>query len=153
MITLILRFDHWKLADFGLSKLLDKNIKSMELNQSLAGTPKFMAPEILLAPLPTANYSRKIDLFSLGATLHSVCSQGDYCFKSTGHILAWKGTKSTLPEEYSDHLKQTQLYLLQPKAEDRLSAEQMLYEIPKKPYGTTEVAEKGRDVFVDKHGN
>jgi len=50
-----------KLGDFGISK------QTMELMESLVGTPTYMAPDMLQKP-----YSSKIDIWSYGVTLFSL---------------------------------------------------------------------------------
>lgn len=55
------------LADFGLAKEVE-NIN--KLNSTVAGTPLYMAPEVL----NNEQYSYKAEIWSLGCILHELCS-------------------------------------------------------------------------------
>ena len=57
--------DEIKIIDFGLSKRQEKN-KKME---TVAGTPYYMAPEVL-----DGNYDNKCDIWSLGVLLYVLMS-------------------------------------------------------------------------------
>ncbi len=60
------------LADFGLSRYFSSD---GSLSMTVTGTPKFMAPEILVAMLkkdPNARYSSNADVYSLGLVLLAV---------------------------------------------------------------------------------
>ncbi len=52
---------HIKLADFGLSKVLNLN----ETSNSFCGSPEYMSPEMLMG----TGHSFKVDYYSLGAIL------------------------------------------------------------------------------------
>jgi calcium-dependent protein kinase len=54
-----------RLIDFGLSKISAKNKKQSEI----AGTPYYMAPEVL-----DGNYNEKADIWSLGVLLYVLVS-------------------------------------------------------------------------------
>ena len=54
-----------RLIDFGLSKIT----KSKVLLHEIAGTPYYMAPEVL-----DGNYNEKADIWSLGCVLYEMCT-------------------------------------------------------------------------------
>ena len=54
-----------KLADFGASKILVGGSTLMDENQSLRGTPYFMAPEVIMQ----TGHGRKADVWSVGCTV------------------------------------------------------------------------------------
>lgn len=54
-----------KVIDFGLSKHIDKNIRSLV---SRVGTPAYMAPEVILGN----RYDLKCDIWSLGVLMYNL---------------------------------------------------------------------------------
>lgn len=56
------------IGDFGLSKMVEPNIQM----QSLAGTPLYMAPEMLTNE---RNYGIQVDIWALGCILHELCAR------------------------------------------------------------------------------
>lgn len=64
---LIDKNDDVKVIDFGLSKHLDKNIRSLKTR---CGTPAYMAPEVILGN----NYDFKCDIWSLGIIMFYLIS-------------------------------------------------------------------------------
>ena len=68
-----------KLSDFGVSKQLLDNPEKRKLSVpyrmtrgSVAGTPSYMAPEILSVSRQSPGYSSKIDIWSVGCTLYTL---------------------------------------------------------------------------------
>ncbi|WP_224367228.1 bifunctional serine/threonine-protein kinase/formylglycine-generating enzyme family protein [Hyalangium versicolor] len=60
-----------KLLDFGLAERIDRSLSLRSLGkQTLAGTPRYMAPELLRGAPATP----QSDLYSLGLTLYELCS-------------------------------------------------------------------------------
>lgn len=59
------RIENIKIIDFGLANYLSK-IDKMELCEKAAGTPNYIAPEILLY----GNCTTKSDVFSIGSILY-----------------------------------------------------------------------------------
>jgi calcium-dependent protein kinase len=57
-------FDHPKIIDFGLSK----DASAKQILKSMAGTPYFMAPEILQGK----SYNEKVDMWSLGVVIYTM---------------------------------------------------------------------------------
>jgi formylglycine-generating enzyme required for sulfatase activity len=60
-----------KLLDFGLAERIDRSMSLRSIGtQTLAGTPRYMAPELLRG----APATRQSDLYSLGLTLYELCT-------------------------------------------------------------------------------
>ncbi|MCA9024650.1 MAG: serine/threonine protein kinase [Planctomycetaceae bacterium] len=61
--------DHAYLADFGLTKLLDKEAESSGLTaaNAVVGTPNYVAPELVLA---RKDYDGRVDQYSLAVTVY-----------------------------------------------------------------------------------
>ena len=57
---------HIKLADFGVSKILDKQDA---LTHSFCGSPEYMCPEMLT---PVVGHGFPVDLYALGALMHEL---------------------------------------------------------------------------------
>lgn len=70
------------LADFGVSASHGESLSS----HTMAGTPVFMAPEILRGA--TRGYDSKADVWSLGATLYFVASGGGFLFRDVAAAFA-----------------------------------------------------------------
>ena len=88
----------FKLADFGLAKLLTADAKGEHYANTRCGTPRYMAPEV------TSNwrkYSFGADIFSLGCILAFYANQGKHLFYSQEEINKWQGimdeTNKALP--------------------------------------------------------
>lgn len=64
---LIDKNDEIKLIDFGLSKHLDRNIRTFKTR---VGTPSYMAPEVVLG----RNYDFKCDIWSIGVLMYHLLS-------------------------------------------------------------------------------
>ena len=62
---MITKSDEVKLIDFGLSKATNNNRNLT----TVAGTPYYMAPEVL-----EGSYSKKADMWSLGVLLYTLVS-------------------------------------------------------------------------------
>jgi len=78
----------FKLADFGLAKLLTADAKGEHYASTRCGTPRYMAPEV------TSNwrkYSFGADIFSLGCILAFYANQGKHLFYSQEEINKWQG--------------------------------------------------------------
>lgn len=80
-----------KLCDFGLSKLCpnDKSMSRMQMN-TWAGTPAFMAPELLM--IDDSRYDCSVDIFSLGlvfSVLIKYRGQEDDLMPKSGTIISY----------------------------------------------------------------
>merc|ERR1711971_1145833 len=71
----------WKLADFGLVKLLDENTQGdFFYAQSIKGTPNYMAPEVWTN---YKGYTFSADIWSLGCVVAFRCNRGEHLFQVT----------------------------------------------------------------------
>ena len=117
----------WKLADFGIAKLLDDRVLGNMFTSTVAGTPIYMAPEVLKGE----KYTDTADMWSLGGIMSFWCNVGQHLFADLGKIISWPGGKSTLPKHYSIELRQLVADMLHPDPQCRPSAEKVLRETKK----------------------
>ena len=78
----------FKLADFGLAKLLTADAKGEHYASTRCGTPRYMAPEVASN---WRKYSFGADIFSLGCILAFYANQGKHLFYSQEEINKWQG--------------------------------------------------------------
>jgi len=111
----------WKLADFGIAKLLGDKQMNNFYTSTLAGTPIYMAPEVLKGE----KYTFSADMWSLGVVMSFWCNVGAHLFSDLATILRWPGGRSSLPKHYSIHLRQLIADLLHPDPNLRPSAKKV----------------------------
>ena len=117
-----------KLADFGVSKLMDRVHYGSFYATSRCGTPVYMSPEALDND---QRYGKSSDIWSLGAVISFVCN-GSHLFHRFQEVLSWPGGKSTLDRgKYSIELRQLVADMLCPEATSRPRAGQVLTEAQK----------------------
>lgn len=88
------------IGDFGLSKFVEPDITL----QSLAGTPLYMAPEMLTN---NRNYGIEVDIWALGCILHELCSKiTAFSGKNLMELIQNVHLKPSqpIPSFYSNHL-------------------------------------------------
>ena len=73
-------FGNAKLADFGVSAQL---INTYQKNQTMAGTPHWMSPEVLTK----SQYNKKTDIWSLGITAIEM-AEGDPPYSNINYVKA-----------------------------------------------------------------
>lgn len=73
----------WKLADFGLVKLLDENGQGNFYAQTLCGTPTYMAPEVWTN---YKGYTFSADIWSLGCIMAFQCNKGKHLFQVSRNL-------------------------------------------------------------------
>jgi serine/threonine protein kinase len=78
----------FKLADFGLAKLLTPDAQGEHYAKTRVGTPNYMAPEI---SSNWRKYSFGADIFSLGCILVFFANRGKHLFYSQEEIQKWAG--------------------------------------------------------------
>jgi len=117
----------WKLADFGIAKLLDARKLNNMFTSTVAGTPIYMAPEVLKGE----KYTDTADIWSLGGIMSFWCNVGTHLFADLGKIITWPGGKSTLPGRFNIGLRQLVADMLHPDPKCRPSAEKVLQETKK----------------------
>lgn len=114
--------DNVKIGDFGISKTL----KSCDqFTQSTVGTPYYISPEICL----NRPYGTKSDIWSLGCILFELMHlshafDAQTMAELTGKIV--QGNYKKVNSEYSQQLRNLLEELLQVRAENRPSAEEIL---------------------------
>uniref|UniRef100_A0A7S1R2A3 non-specific serine/threonine protein kinase n=1 Tax=Neobodo designis TaxID=312471 RepID=A0A7S1R2A3_NEODS len=116
-----------KLADFGLASVNRKPMTS-------CGTPEYMAPEQWATP--DDGYTSKVDMWAAGVLLYEMMAQQRPFDRSKGDVrlreqvlkAQYKPLHSVhgVKRAYSKELRETVAMLLQPKADDRPSASQLL---------------------------
>lgn len=80
----------FKLADFGLAKLLTPDAQGQHYANTRCGTANYMAPEI---SSNWRKYSFGADIFSLGCILVFFANRGKHLFYSQAEIQNWPGMK------------------------------------------------------------
>ena len=110
-----------KIGDLNVSKYL-KN----DLAMTLAGTPLYMAPE-MLNNLP---YDYKVDIWSLGCIIYELCAlEVPFNGNNMGELI--KNIKSgryiPIPNIYSNDLKKIIALMLQINPAKRISSKELLY--------------------------
>ena len=117
----------WKIADFGIARVLRKNCLGEYYASSVCGTPVYMAPEVLRG----RPYSTPADLWSLGAIISFRCNRR-HLFDSLGSVEHWTGRRSSLDRtRYSFGFRRLLRYLLCPTPSLRPTAGEVLQECRK----------------------
>ncbi len=117
----------WKLADFGIAKLLNKKRLESYYAQTFAGTEIYMAPEVMDTRVSVNNrYGLSADIWSVGAVMHFYCSNGKHLFKSEDDVWNWRGGYSRRlnqsQQQYSNSLHGLVSSMLDPYQDGRPSA-------------------------------
>jgi len=137
----------FKLADFGLAKLLTADAKGEHYANTRCGTPRYMAPEV------TSNwrkYSFGADIFSLGCILAFYANQGKHLFYSQEEINKWQGIMDETnnevmePGRHSTDLVEIVGKMLRLEQKERPSAKEILQECTK-----TRMMVKSRKSYSD----
>ena len=124
----------FKLADFGLAKLLTADAKGEHYASTRCGTPRYMAPEV------TSNwrkYSFGADIFSLGCILAFYANQGKHLFYSQDEINNWQGVMDEKnnevmePGRHSADLVEIVGQMLRVEQKERPSAKEILQQCTK----------------------
>jgi serine/threonine protein kinase len=118
-----------KLTDFGTSKASTANYTIAEENQTLRGTPYYMAPEVVMQ----TGHGRKSDIWSLGGTvLHMVTGSPPWKEKGLNNIMAllYHITNSNdpphVPDDVSEDLRAFILICFKRDPKDRPTADLLL---------------------------
>uniref|UniRef100_A0A1B6FWJ8 cAMP-dependent protein kinase n=1 Tax=Cuerna arida TaxID=1464854 RepID=A0A1B6FWJ8_9HEMI len=108
-------FGYIKLADFGLCTRCYGNDRAW----TMAGTPFYMAPEIIMLK----GYDCSVDWWALGILLYVICS-GDFPFRNDSTIKTYEliiSCRYEVPTTFSKNLKQLLKRLLVLKPEMRIA--------------------------------
>ena len=70
---LVGKFDNFKLGDFGVSKITEKN---RDVTTAKQGTPNYMAPEVYKGE----SYNSTVDIYSLGCLLYRLANKNRHIF-------------------------------------------------------------------------
>ncbi len=114
----------WKLADFGIAKLLNRKRLESYYAQTCAGTEIYMAPEVMDTSVDVEKrYGLGADVWSLGAVMHFFCSNGQHLFRSASAVQSWRGGFSRRlnqpQQQYSDDLHALVSRMLDPNPNGR----------------------------------
>merc|ERR1712059_106560 len=110
---------YYKIADFGIAKLLTREQLGQVYTEYTMGTHIYMAPE----SLDKHKYGTASDIWSLGAIISFCCNNGRHLFPSVRKVVSWPGGKSTLDQKkYSLDLRQLVADMLSPYEEYRPTA-------------------------------
>ena len=91
----------FKLADFGIAKVMNKSKDGNSYAETHCGTPIYMSPEVLNGQ----KYSTPTDIWSLGVVISFICNQGKHLFTSIDDVKKWDGSKNPIDEKkYSKYL-------------------------------------------------
>jgi serine/threonine protein kinase len=115
---------NWKLADFGIAKLVDSRHLNSFNTSAVPGMFIYMAPEVL----DGEKYTFDADMWSLGAVMSFWCNIGTHLFPNPAAVLQWPGVRSSLPKHYSVALRGIIFGLLQPIPSRRPAAKKVLEE-------------------------
>jgi serine/threonine protein kinase len=118
-----------KLTDFGTSKASNSNFTIADENQTLRGTPYYMAPEVVMQ----TGHGRKSDIWSFGGTvLHMVTGSPPWKEKGLNNIMAllYHITNSDdpphVPEEVTEDLRAFILICFKRDPKDRPTADLLM---------------------------
>ena len=110
-----------KLADFGISKLLNKQQYGQLYARTCIGTAIYMSPETLDS-FQGSRYSYPSDIWSLGAVISFYCNRR-HLFQSVHAVKVWPGNKSSLDRNrYSLNLRQITANMMNPSDTQRPTA-------------------------------
>jgi len=107
----------FKLADFGIAKLLTQDAQNRYYTDTRAGTYIYMAPEVLIGE----EYTFSADMWSVGA-IASFWYNSEHLFPSIMKVRDWKGGRSTLSSNFQLDLRNLVASLLHPNKRQRPSA-------------------------------
>jgi serine/threonine protein kinase len=119
----------WKLADFGVAKLLNKDAQKAYYGAEYAGVPTYMAPEVYE---DYEKYSEKSDVWSLGCLVAFHLNKGRHVFYTIYEVQAYGGQEYIIDnivfEEYSGDLIELVLKMTKPNSDERPTAADVLKE-------------------------
>ena len=112
----------FKIADFGIAKLVDVVRQGNHYGNTYAGTYCYMAPEVL----NSQPYTFSADIWSLGAVLSFLCNNNRHLFVSNDQVKQLMRIIDPLPFHYSSILRGLVTKMLNVNTHERPSAS-MIY--------------------------
>ena len=89
----------WKLADFGVAKLLNKEAQESYYGAEYEGVPTYMAPEVYD---DYEMYSDKSDVWSLGCVMLFYLNSGRHVFYTPEEVQSYHGQESVMDDDAFD---------------------------------------------------
>lgn len=87
--------NHVKLSDFGLSTLIKSD--TMTSRSQIAGTLKYMAPELVLE---RTDYDEKVDVYAFGVLVYAIVTKGE--FPKISLVDVGNGKKAEIPSNITE---------------------------------------------------
>ena len=116
----------WKLADFGVAKMLNKDAQQAYYGADTPGEPNYMSPEVLR---DFETYSAASDMWSLGCVIAFYMRRGKHVFHSIEDVLHYRSKMATAmifneesTTDYSSDLVELVCGLTQPQPGKRPAA-------------------------------
>lgn len=128
----------FKLADFGVAKLLNRDAQEAYYGAEYQGVPTYMAPEVYE---DYETYSEKSDVWSLGCVMAFYLNKGRHLFYTPEDVQSYGGHEHILDDEafdeYTHGLLELVFRMLNPDADERPTAkevheETMLFDRPER---------------------
>ena len=108
----------FKVADFGIARLVDNDTQSNHYANTYAGTYCYMAPEVL----NQQKYTVSADMWSLGAVTSFLCNNKRHLFTSNDEVRRVKGGIDPFPRRFSSSFRDAVVTLLRVDPKERPSA-------------------------------
>jgi len=119
----------FKLADFGVAKLLNKYAQEAYYGAELEDVATYMAPEVWQN---YEQYSEKSDIWSLGCLMAFLVSHGNHLFFRQYEVLGFRGDNVIENgHQYSSDLVNFILEMISPNERDRPTAKEVYQETQK----------------------
>ena len=113
---------NFKLADFGIAKVMTMTENGKLVTTTVCGTPTYMSPEMIR----DHKYGISTDVWSLGVVISFVCNNGKHLFTSKSDVMEWDGSKNPIDErKYSTYLCKLITNIMNPIEDNRLTANQI----------------------------
>ena len=119
----------FKIADFGVAKLLNRDAQEAYYGAEYEGVPTYMAPEVYE---DYEVYSEDSDVWSLGLVIAFYINAGRHVFYTQEDVQSYRGQEDVVDddafEKYSGDLLELVFRMMNPDAEERPTAEKVYEE-------------------------
>eukprot|EP00092_Neocalanus_flemingeri_P064942 GFUD01078888.1.p1 GENE.GFUD01078888.1~~GFUD01078888.1.p1 ORF type:complete len:275 (-),score=47.87 GFUD01078888.1:154-978(-) len=119
----------WKLADFGIAKLLNRDAQEAYYGAEYEGVPTYMAPEVYD---DYEQFSAASDVWSLGCVMAFRINKGRHVFYTQEDVQSYAGQDHVIDddsyEDYSQDLLQLVFSMLSPDDDERPNAKDVQQE-------------------------